>query len=110
MSWPVKAILIFLALLAGFFDELMAGWGRPVAVAAVAVLVPVFLRQSRAFWNQARFWIAVATLATAQIPLVIAVRPRIAQGGIAFMLAIGIVDCMFVCIVISLVCSRSDPD
>ena len=110
MSRPVKAILLFLALLAGFFDESMAGWGRPVAVAVVAVLVPVFLRQSRAFWNQPRFWITVAILTSAQVPLVIAVHARIAQGGFASMVAIGLVDCMFVCTIIFLVCPTSDSD
>src|SRR5271167_156007 len=55
ISWPVKAILLGLALLGGFFDHALGGWGEPVAMAAAAVVVPVLLGQSRKFWNQRQF-------------------------------------------------------
>ncbi len=104
MSWPVKATLLSLALLVGFFDHALGGWGEPVAMAATAIAVPVLLRQSREFWNQSRFWITVLLLILAQVPLVIAIQPKVAQGGFAFVLAVGVADCVVVALALTWVC------
>jgi hypothetical protein len=106
----VKAILIFLALLGGFFDHALGGWGELVALAAGAVVVPVLLRQFRKFWSMARFWVTVSLLAIAQVPLVIAVRPWVDQHGRGSTLLFVIADIMFVAVVILLVCSESNGE
>ena len=42
LSWPVKATLLFIALLAGYFDHAMSGWGRTVTMAAAAIAVQFY--------------------------------------------------------------------
>jgi hypothetical protein len=75
-------------------------WGGAITSAGAAVIVPVVgLRQ---FWHQGRFWITVAFLAVAQVPLVLIAQPKIGQGGLATMLAFGAVDCLLVCVTILL--------
>jgi hypothetical protein len=86
----------------------MGGWGEPVAMAAAALVVPILLGQFRRLWNQSKFWITVSLLAIVQIPLVIAVRPWIDQHGRASALLFGVVDGLFVIVVIVLVCSKFD--
>jgi hypothetical protein len=107
IGWPVTAILLFLAVLVGVFDHALGGWGEPVALAAAALVVPILLRQFRKFWNQSRFWITVSLLALIQVPLVIAVRLPMQQGGRFYSLEFVIVDVLFVGFVILFVCSRS---
>lgn len=102
------AILFLLALLVGFFDDVLGGgWAKPVAMAATALGVPIFLRRGRKFWNQGAFWITVLAVAIIQIPLVIAVRPVIQRSGSIYLLAFGVADMLFVIAAILLVCSRS---
>ncbi|MGA8215376.1 MAG: hypothetical protein WB799_17395 [Candidatus Sulfotelmatobacter sp.] len=110
ISWPVKAILVFLALLVGLFDHALGGWGELVALAAAAVVVPVLLRQFRRFWSMGRFWLTVSLLAIVQVPLVIAIRPWVDQHGRSSTLLFVVVDVMFVGGMILWVCSKSSPD
>lgn len=107
LSWPVKATLLFLALLAGFFDHAMSGWGRTLTMAAAAIVVPVLLLQHRRFWSQSRFWITVSLLALLQWPLAIATRPLIEKASSLNMLAFGTIDGLVVIAVIFFVCSES---
>jgi hypothetical protein len=104
ISWQVKAILFPAMVLLGLLGHAMSGWGEPIAMAAAAVVVPVFLLQFRKFWGQTRFWITVSFLAVVQVPLVVATRPLIQQAGSFYMLGFGILDMMMVGAVILLVC------
>ncbi|MFI5096218.1 MAG: hypothetical protein ACHQIK_22595 [Candidatus Acidiferrales bacterium] len=107
-GWPFKAVVISAALLIGFFDHMLQGWGRAGLVAAAALIVPIY--GCREFWNRGQFWITVALLAVIQVPLAIAVRPWVEQGGLSSMLTLGIADCLFVIVVIFLVCSESSGE
>jgi hypothetical protein len=110
LGWPVKSILFLLAAVAAFFDHASSRWGATIVMAACALIAPVFILQFRRFWNQSRFWITVSFLVLVQIPLVIAVRPLIERAGSFYMLAFGIVDGLFVIVVIVLVCSRPSAE
>lgn len=110
MGWPVKVILFSMMGFLGLFGHAMNGWGEPVAMASAAVLVPIFLRQFHKFWNQSRFWITVSLLAAIQVPLVVAVRPVIERSRALYSLEFGIIDIMFVGVVVILVCSKSSRE
>lgn len=101
LRWPVKAILIFVALLCGFFEHALGGWAGPICMALAAVVVPVFLL--RKFWNGKWFWITAAALALVQIPLVVKIRPLIEQQGSLTLLTFVMADGLFVIVVLSLV-------
>jgi hypothetical protein len=80
LSRPVKMILIALACLAGFLDHGLDGWGGSISMAAASLIVPILL--FRKLWDQRSFWITAMLLAVIQAPLVLAVRPLIAQRGL----------------------------
>ena len=102
---PLRPLLIFLGMLVGLFDEVLGGWGEPIAMAGAAVLVPIFALQFRRFRIQTRFWITLSLLTAVQVPLVVWVRSLIQKYGHFYSLGFGIVDVMFVGAVILLVCS-----
>jgi|SRR5580692_1402773 hypothetical protein len=106
LSWPVKALLLSLALLAGLFEHALGRWAGPTAMAAIAVIVPVLLFQR--FWRQTWFWITAVLLGVAQVPVVIAVRPLIEQARSFYMLSFVMIDGLLVIAVISLVCPKSN--
>lgn len=108
LSWPVKALLLSLALLAGFFEHALGEWAGPTAMAAIAVVVPVLL--FRRFWSQTGFWITAVILGAIQVPVVVAVRPLIEQARSFYMLTFVIIDGLLVIAVISLVCPKSDGE
>jgi len=81
--------------------------GKTSRMAAVALVVPISLRQFREFWTRSSFWITVLLLAIIQVPLVIAVRFPMQQGGPYYSLAFGIGDVLCVGFVILFVCSKS---
>jgi hypothetical protein len=101
---PFKAVCILAALLIGFLDHILRGWGLAGLITGAALIVPIF--GSREFWNRGRYWITVLLLTAAQLPLVVAIRPDIERFGLAFMLAIGVVDCTVVSLAITWVCTR----
>ena len=106
-GWPVTAALFSLALLMGFFDHEIGGWGETVTLAAAALVVPVFLPQVRKFWNQRQFWVSVGLLAVIQVPVVISVQRFLGRAGSFYVLAFGVADCVLVIAVIFFVCSQS---
>jgi hypothetical protein len=100
-GWKTK-VLAFVAgglcMLLSLLSQHGHAWGGAITSAGAALIVPVVgLGQ---FWHQGRFWITVAFLAVAQVPLVLIVQPKIRQGGLPTMLAFGAVDCLLVCVVI----------
>jgi hypothetical protein len=110
VSWPVKVLLFALVGVAAVFDESarLGGWGGIVAMALIALAIPVSLRQFRTYWKQTRFWITVSLLAILQIPAVVTLRPLIGRAGSASLLGFVILDTILVIVVIVLVCSRSN--
>jgi hypothetical protein len=108
LKWPVKALLLSLALLAGFFEHALGGWAGPAAMAAVAVVVPILL--FRRFWKQTWFWITAVLLGAIQLPIVVAVRPVIARARSFYMLTFVMIDGLLVIAVITLVCPKSDGE
>jgi hypothetical protein len=108
LSWPVKALLLSLALLTGFFEHALGDWTGPIAMATVALVVPILLY--RRFWGRAWFWITAVLLGTIQVPVVAAVRPLIGQARSFYMLAFVMIDGLFVIAVISLVRPKSDGE
>jgi hypothetical protein len=100
-GWRTKVLAAVaggLCMLLSLLGQYGYAWGGAITSAGAALIVPVL--GLRRLWHQGRFWAVVAVLAVAQVPLVIALRPRIAKGGLATMLAFGAVDCLFVCLVI----------
>jgi hypothetical protein len=93
-------------MLAGFFEHALGGWGGPIAMAAVALIVPVLMY--RKFWNRGWFWITAALLGILQVPLVAAVRPLIEQARSFYTLAFVMIDGLFVVFALSFVCPKSD--
>jgi hypothetical protein len=108
LSWPVKALLVLLALLAGFFEHALGGWVGSAAMAAVAVVVPILL--FRRFWSQTWFWITAVLLGAIQVPVVVAVRPVIERARSFYMLTFVMVDGLLVIAIISLVCPKSNGE
>lgn len=105
LSKRVKAVLVLLGLLVGFFDYLLHGWGYAAAPAAIAVIAPVL--GYRKFWHQGRFWITAVLLSALQVPLVILLRPTIDKFRFLALLSFGVVDCVLITLAISWVCSQS---
>jgi len=101
----VKLLLIFLAVLIGFFEHALGGWGGPVTMASAAMLVPILLY--RRLWNEVRFWIAAALLAAIQVPVVIAVRPVIEHARSFYLLMFVMLDGLFMIVAISFACPDS---
>jgi hypothetical protein len=101
LSRPVKWVLLSLALLAGFFEHDFGRWAAPIAMAAIALVVPILLY--RTYWGKLWFWITALLLAVVQIPLVMLVRPLIEQSRAYYMLVFGMVDLVFVAVVMSLI-------
>jgi len=108
LSWSVKAVLLALALLAGFFEHALGGWSGPIAMAAVAVVVPILL--FRRFWSQTWFWITAVLLGVVQVPIVVAIRPLIEHARSFYMLTFVIIDGLLVIAVISLLCPESNDE
>jgi hypothetical protein len=97
----VKALVIVVGLLVGFFDYThKAG---TVLAAVFALTLPIIVYRN--FWNQRRFWTAIALLALTQIPLVMIVRSWVVQLRFGGLLAFGITDCGLVILIIAWVCS-----
>lgn len=101
LSWPLRVLLVFLALVAGFFEHALGEWGGTISMAAAAVVVPILLY--RRFWGQVWFWITAALLGALQVPLVAAVRPFIERERSTSMLTFVMADGLFVILVISLI-------
>lgn len=99
-TWPIKGPLIVAAGVLGFFDHVLHS--RAPLAGAMAVVISVI--GFRDFWNNAKFWATVVFLAFAQVPLVLAARPMLAQEGLAFAFLFTIVDCAAMVLVISWVC------
>ena len=106
LGWLMKVILLLLAMLTGFFEHALGGWGGPIAMATAAVVVPILLY--RRFWHKAWFWITAALLGTIQVPMVAAVRPLMDQARSFYMLTFVMVDGLFVIAVISLISPKSN--
>ncbi len=106
LSWPVKTVLLALALLAGFFEHALGAWAGPSAMAAIALVVPIFL--FRRFWSQTWFWVTAALLGIIQVPLVVAVRPLVLQARSFYTLSFVMIDGLLVIAVISLVSPKSN--
>jgi hypothetical protein len=100
--WSINGPILVLALLLGFFDHYLH-WGLAALAAGVAIVIPII--GFRDFWNNGRFWITVALLGVAQVPLVTGVRPLMEQLKFPFMFAFGILDCALMVLAISWVCS-----
>lgn len=101
LSWLMRSLLIFAALLAGFFEHALGGSVRPITIAATAVVVPILLY--RRFWSKNWFWITALLLGILQVPLVISIRPWIQQAGPFPMLIMMLVDGLCVIVVVSLI-------
>jgi hypothetical protein len=101
--WSVKGPIFVVALLLGFFDHALH-WGGASFAAGLAMALPII--GFRDFWNQTRFWITVLLLAALQVPLAVGVGPLIEQQKFPAMFAFGVLDCIFVALAISFVCSE----
>lgn len=99
-----KAIILSLALLLGFFDHVLGGWGQTAFAAAIAVIAPVI--GYRKFWRVRKFWIAAGALAVAQLPLVLMLLSYVRALGFTSVLVFALVDCVGVTFVLAFVCSR----
>lgn len=104
----MKAPLLLLAMLVGFFDHAMNDWGASIFPSAVAMTLPIFYY--RRLWNQGRFWVAAALLGALQVPFIIAVRPMIEQARSKNMLVFTIADLVVVVVAITLVCPTSSRE
>jgi hypothetical protein len=100
LSRPVKALLIFLAVVAGFFEHSTTGWGAPISIAAAALVVSVLYYRN--LWDHIWFWITVVLLAAFQVPLIIAMRPIIKQARMFYMGVFLMADALFIITVITL--------
>jgi hypothetical protein len=104
LPWPMKALFLSLALLLGFLDHTLHGWGRAVFAAGIALTAPVI--GYRRFWGKGRFWVTVMLLTAAQIPAVITMRPLLEMSRLPGMLAFAVVDCVSATLIIAWVCSK----
>lgn len=62
----------------------------------------------RDFWSSWRFWVTVALLTLFQIPLVMALRPRMERAGLPWLYALTIIDCFVDVAAIYFACSAND--
>ena len=106
-TWPIKGPILVAAVLLGFFDHALH-WGRVLFGAAIAMVLAII--GFRDFWNGWRFWVTVALLTSLQIPLVIALRPRMETAGLPSLYAFTILDCSLVVSAIYFVCSEGDDE
>lgn len=91
--------LIIGALLLGFFNEALAGWGLPSAIAAGVILLPIL--QYKRYWCDGWFWLTLAALSLAQVPLIIFTRPLMEQFRFGFNLVFGVADLFLVVLIIN---------
>ena len=108
LSWPLKGLLMVLALLAGFFDQPLGGWGRAFVIAAAGIAVPALL--FRRFWSLSRFWLTAALAAAAQVPVIVAVTHLTTEPSSLYMLLSMLIDCLFVIALFSLACRKADQE
>ena len=106
-TWPIKGPLLVVALLLGLFDHSLR-WGGAAFGAGIAVVLPII--GFREFWGEWRFWTALSALAFLQLPLVLAVRAFVERPGFPMLYALTILDCMFVILGLSYVCSSEASD
>jgi hypothetical protein len=107
--WPIKGPVLLLALLLGIFDHSLH-WTRAVAAVGLAMIVPII--GFRDFWKTGKFWITVALLTAAQVPVARAVKPLMERLRFPFMLTFAMLDCTIVTLCIWWVCSedgRAEP-
>jgi hypothetical protein len=108
IGWPLKTVILSLAVLIGFFDHALNGWGGAVLMALAALVIPVILY--RRFWQTIWFRITAAALGLLQIPLIFAVKPLIEQSRPFYMLAFVMADGMIVILVILLASPKSNGE
>lgn len=106
-TWPIKGPLLVAAFLLGFFDHVLH-WGRVIFAAAIAMVLAII--RFRDLWTRWRSWVTITLLALFQIPLAIALRPRIENAGLPWLYAFTILDCSISVAAIYFVCSGDDDE
>lgn len=101
--WSIKGPILVVALLLGLCDRTLH-WGRTSFAAGLAMVVPII--GFRDCWKERRFWLAIAALGVAQVPLVIELGPLMEQLKFPLMFAFGILDSVLVAVAISWICSE----
>ena len=96
---PAWILLIIGALLVGFFNDALGGWGLPSAIAAGVILLPIL--QYKRYWRDGWFWLTLAALSLAQVPLIILSRPLMEQFRFGFNLVFGVADLFLVVLIIN---------
>ena len=99
VPWPAWIPIVAGAFLLGFYNDALGGWGLACAVGTGVVLLPVL--QYRRYWHSAWFWLTMAAISIAQIPLIIFVKPAIDQFKVMFDLIFGAVDLCLVVLVVN---------
>lgn len=99
IPWPAWIPLIIGALLLGFFNEALRGWGLPSAIAAGVILLPIL--QYKRYWRDGWFWLTLAALSVAQVPIIILSRPLMEQFRFGFNLVFGVANLFLVVLIIS---------
>ena len=109
-GWPVHAGIVALGLASAVTEIYLPGWGIAGGIWC-CVVGGIVLLQKR-YWHQWIFWGVLGLLALLQIPLLIWVRPFIAQlsprSRFSFMLVFAMVDFTFMASILTLICV--DPD
>jgi hypothetical protein len=90
---PIHFIILILAALVGLFDRALAGWGIPILVATVSLLIPLFYW--RDCWRRASFWAGMTLAAAPQVPFAIFVRPLIQHDRAFYFLLFMFADLVF---------------
>jgi hypothetical protein len=96
---PAWIPLVAGAVLLGFFNDALGGWGLPAAVGAAVILIPVL--QYRRYWHGRWFWLSMVALSIVQIPLIFLGRPLMDEFRFAFNLVFGVADLCWVVVVIN---------
>ena len=99
ISWPARIVLATIAVLLGWFNHELGGWGLPTGVAGVVILLPTLKYQR--YWSETWFWTTMLALSTLQVPLVILARPLMDELKFGFNLLFATIDIFFVAVVVN---------
>jgi hypothetical protein len=99
ISWPSRIVLATIAVLLGWFNHSLGGWGLPAGVVGAVILLPTL--KYRRYWGETWFWLTMLALSILQVPLVILVRPLMDELKFGFNLLFGTIDIFFVAVVVN---------
>jgi hypothetical protein len=99
ISWPLRIVLATIAVLLGWFNHALRGWGLPAGVAGAVILLPTLKYQR--YWSETWFWTTMLAFSTLQVPLVILARPLMDELKFGFNLLFATIDIFFVAVVVN---------